>query len=99
MTTIILLSLLEQRSATDPMNLSMRRSIQLDVLKENLVYIYYLYQKEYNKFLTTENLFRVVEEGDDRKAVQEMIVEVGFNIYFLMERWSENKENRDAHLD
>lgn len=60
------MSLLEQRAADDPILLSMKRSIPIEVVKQNILYEYYLFCKDYNKFLSRELFFRhVLTTSDD----------------------------------
>eukprot|EP00347_Sterkiella_histriomuscorum_P006717 403351704 len=97
--TIILLSLLEQRPSDDPLLLSMKRSIPLELIKQNIMYEYFLFCKDYNKFLSKENFFRHVLTQSDYEVKEELIIEVGFNLYFLLKRWAENKKTNDGQLD
>mmetsp|Transcript_39530 Transcript_39530/g.38006 ORF Transcript_39530/g.38006 Transcript_39530/m.38006 type:complete len:323 (+) Transcript_39530:1879-2847(+) len=99
MCTIILLSLLEQRTATDPLLLSMKRSIPIEVIKQNIVYEYYLFCKDYKRFLSRENFFRHVLSQSDTEVKEELIIEVGFNLFFLLKRWSEDKKTNDSQLE
>ena len=96
LTTTILISMLEQRHAADPLILSMRRSFTIDVLKQNLAYVYFVFKRENNSFLKTEHMFRGVVSENDDASEEELIIEVGFNIYFLLYRWSEHPEASDV---
>lgn len=55
------------------------------------MYQSFLFQKDHNKFLKKKNFFRHVLTLPDHKVEEELIIEVGFNLYFLMKRWAENK--------
>jgi len=74
----------------------MKRSIPLDVIKQNIIYEYFLFCKDYNKFLSRENFFRHVLTQSDYEIKEELIIEVGFNLFFLLKRWSENKKTNDT---
>lgn len=77
----------------------MKRSIPLEIIEQNIVYEYFLFCKDYNKFLSRENFFRHVLTQSDIEIKEELIIEVGFNLYFLLKRWSENKKTNDSQLD
>jgi len=74
----------------------MKRSIPLEVIKQNILYEYYLFAKDYNKFLSRENFFRHVLSQSDTEVKEELIIEVGFNLFFLLKRWSEDKKTNDS---
>ena len=58
-----------------------------------------MFCKDYNKFLSRENFFRHVLTQSDDEVKEELIIEVGFNLFFLLKRWSENKKTNDSHLE
>ena len=35
----------------------------------------------------------------DSDVKEELIIEMGFNLYFLLKRWSENKKTNDSALE
>jgi hypothetical protein len=77
----------------------MKRSIPIEIIKQNIVYEYFLFCKDYKKFLSRENFFRHVLPQNDADVSEELIIEVGFNLFFMLKRWSEDKKTNDSSLD
>ena len=62
----------------------MKRSIPLNLILQNIVYQFFLVVKDYRSFLTIENFFRHILPDKDHEVKEELIIEVGFNLYFLL---------------
>ncbi len=84
---------MEQRPAHDSLVVKMKQEIKKKALEESMAFVFFSFEEELFGNYEETSLFKVYEEKHPEKVSESGVLELGFNILFLLNKWKEDSDD------